>query len=242
MVTADAFVQQRLLPLADLDHQIATAHHRRATLPELAIIASNVDRLEALRSAEILAQTEVADLDGKARKLDAEIDQVRSRAKRDADRLAAGTGPAKDLANLQHEVESLARRQSVLEDQALELMELREEADAVLSSAQQALGAATSEVDGAVRRRDASFADIDAELARLHAERAEHTGGIPAALLAIYDRVRTDGRIAAARMEADRCGACKIEIDRVALDRIRSASADAVLRCEECGAILVRTA
>ena len=46
---------------------------------------------------------------------------MRTRAQRDTDRLAAGIGPAKDLENMQHELTSLARRQSTLEDDALEL-------------------------------------------------------------------------------------------------------------------------
>ena len=42
-------------------------------------------------------------------------------------------------------------------------------------------------------------------------------------------------------MQARRCGACRIEIDKGELARIAAAPEDEVLRCPECGAILLRT-
>jgi predicted nucleic acid-binding Zn-ribbon protein len=99
---ADPFVQRRLLDVARLDQVRSAAEHRRRTLPELAQIATGSARVDELRNAGLLAQAEIGDLDRAAKKLDNEIDAVRARAKRDADRLASGTAPAKDLENIQH--------------------------------------------------------------------------------------------------------------------------------------------
>ncbi len=41
-------------------------------------------------------------------------------------------------------------------------------------------------------------------------------------------------------LQGRRCGACRIEIDRGELARISAAAEDEVLRCPECGAILLR--
>ena len=38
-----------------------------------------------------------------------------------------------------------------------------------------------------------------------------------------------------------RCEGCRLELNPTDLGRMRAAGADAVLRCEECGRILVRT-
>ena len=51
------------------------------------------------------------------------MDQVRARAERDRQMLESGSGSAKDLENIQHELESLAKRQADLEDVVLEVME-----------------------------------------------------------------------------------------------------------------------
>ena len=143
---ADPFVQRRLLDVARIDQAASAAAHRRTSLPELALIASGTAKVEELRNAAVLAQTEIGDLDRAGRKLDNEIDAVRSRAKRDADRLAAGTAPAKDLENMQHEIVSLARRQATLEDEALELMETREVADTALAAVERELTIARAEL------------------------------------------------------------------------------------------------
>lgn len=240
MPEADPPDQHRLLDLAATDRAIAAADHRRSTLPELAIIAAGTDRVAELRAVKVRADTEVADLDRDGKKLDAEIDQVRARADRDAGRMATGAGPAKDLTSLQHEIDTLARRQSNLEDQALDLMERREAADAAVAEATTAFDGANSEIQQAESRRDDQFADIDDELGRLRGTRAEQTGSIPADLLALYERIHASGRIAAAELKGAQCQACRLSLDAVTLSEIRAAALDQVVRCSECGAILVR--
>lgn len=238
---ADPFLQRRLLDVARIDQAVAAAEHRRRTLPELAQIADGTAAIDKLRGALVLKQAEIGDLDRDARKLDNEIDAVRTRAKRDSDRLAAGIAPAKDLENMQHELTSLARRQSTLEDDALELMERREEADADAARMQAELTAAQAAVTAAEQRRDDAFADLDDERTRAAAERAGLLDGLPADLIALYEQIRARGRTAAGALNGGRCEACRMDLDRSALNDIWAAPPDAVVRCSECGAILIRT-
>lgn len=67
------------------------------------------------------------DLDEQVAKLDAEVTAVRQREDRDRSLLASGNANAKELTEIQHELDTLERRQSSLEDSELELMERREE-------------------------------------------------------------------------------------------------------------------
>ena len=154
---ADPFVQRRLLDVARIDQAASAAAHRRTSLPELALIASGHDHgRRAAQRRGAAPRPRSATWTGPARKLDNEIDAVRLRAKRDADRLAAGTAPAKDLENMQHEIVSLARRQATLEDEALELMERREVADTALAATERELTIARAELEAAAaasRRR-----------------------------------------------------------------------------------------
>lgn len=240
MPKADPFVQRRLLDLAGFDQSINAAAHRRATLPELVVIAQGLGRLTELRNARVLAETEVGDLERATRKLDNEIDQVRSRAERDARRLTAGAGNAKDLDNLQHEITSLGRRQGVLEDEALELMEQKETADGELAAVTAQVDQLQAEVGAAESRRDQLFVDIDDELGRHGRDRAELLGGLPAELAALYERIHKSGQVAAAKLSGGRCEACRIDLDRVELSTIAAAASDEVVRCPECGAILIR--
>jgi uncharacterized protein len=239
VVKADPFTQRRVLDLAEVDRSVAGAEHRRATMPELAEIAAGNSILADLRTARITAETEVGDLDRDARKLDTEIEQVRARAERDRQRLAAGAA-AKELENLEHEVASLARRQASLEDDALELMERRETADASLAAANSAFETAASSVIAAEERRDTVLSQVATELENLARRRAEVAAPLPADLSALYERIRSTGKTAAGELKGSMCGACHYQLNQVDLAEIRSAAADLVVRCPECGAILVR--
>ena len=72
-------------------------------------------------------------------------------------------------------------------------------------------------------------------------QRAEVAAGMPADLLALYDRIYATGKIAAAPLNGSRCEACRMDLDKVALAEIHAAPVDAVVRCTECGAILIRS-
>jgi len=237
----DPFAQRRLLDLADADQALGAGRHRRQSLPELAVIETASEQARTLRGQALLAETEVADFKRAMNKLELEIDQVRGRAQRDADRLASGSASAKELENLQHEIESLRRRQGVLEDEELELMEQREEAEAVLSRLHAEEAELKTVLDAAISRRDEAFAEIDAEIAKQSQKRAAVSEGLPDDVLALYNRIHDSGKIAAAQIAGARCGACRIEIDRTALSQIRAVPVDGIARCSECGAILIRS-
>jgi predicted nucleic acid-binding Zn-ribbon protein len=84
------------------------------------------------------------------------------------------------------------------------------------------------------------MADIDHHR-RVHLSRREElTAGLNPDLLALYERQRSGGGPGAGLLQGGRCGACRIEIDRGELARISAAAEDEVLRCPECGAILLR--
>ncbi|MBW3648922.1 MAG: hypothetical protein KY440_14345, partial [Actinobacteria bacterium] len=130
---ADPFVQLRLLELQALDSALDRLRHRRRTLPEIAEMARLDGLVAALRDAVVRAETEVSDLAREQAKFEREIDQVRSRKDRDEQRLTSGSiTVAKQLQDLEHEVATLTRRQSDLEDSELEVMERAETAQAEL--------------------------------------------------------------------------------------------------------------
>ncbi|BBX96949.1 zinc ribbon domain-containing protein [Mycobacterium lacus] len=237
---AEVAQQRSLLELSKLDAELSRIAHRASHLPQreahervrLEHSAAN-DRLAAVRIA-------LADLDTQVSRLESEIDAVRQREDRDRLLLKSGATDAKQLTDLQHELETLVRRQTSLEDSLLEVMERREELaaqqaaelavieklQADLASAQQELDAALAEIDQARNerssRRDALHATLDPDLS------------------ALYERQRARGGPGAGLLQGHRCGACRIEIGRGELARITAAAEDDVVRCPECGAILLR--
>ena len=239
---ADPTHQVKLLDVAELDSRAAQLRHQRAHLPELAEIASlEAERTEItdqVRDARIV----VDDLTVEQAKADREVEQVRARRERDRTRMDAGqvTNP-KDLERMQHELVSLERRITTLEDAELEVMEALEQAQQVLD----ALGIRADDVDARlaelVAARDEKRAAIDASLEEVSAARGPATEGMPEDLMALYERLREQKGIGAALLRARQCGGCNMTLDASELSRIKAAPADEVIRCEECQRILVRT-
>jgi len=217
--------------------------HARATLPLLAELAGLEAHSLALDTELVNARTALSDVQREVDKAEADVQLVRGRADRDKARLDAGTGSAKDLQALQHEVASLARRQAELEDLELEVMERAEALQgrvAALGSSRAELGSRIEEVRSA---RDAALADLDAEARQVSAGRGDAVAGVGEDLVALYEKIRSrSGGLAAAAVKQRRCGGCRLEMNQVDVDRLRAAPDDEVLRCEECRRILVRTA
>jgi predicted nucleic acid-binding Zn-ribbon protein len=241
-VKADPAVQRRLLELADVDAELARVDHRRRTLPELAEIAEAEKTVQAKKDAKIANETTLGDLDREVKRQEKEIDAVRAREDRDRALLAGGTVNAKQMTDLEHELNTLERRQATLEDELLELMERREAVEGDGQHAGVELAKAEEALADAANRRDHALADLETVWARRTEDRAKLVPSFPEPLLALYERVRTHRGIGAALLRARRCGACRIELDRSAISRISGTAADEVVTCDECGAIMVRTA
>ena len=241
---ADPFVQLRLIELQVLDSALDRLAHRRRTLPELAEIERLEARVDALRDDTVRAQTEVSDLAREQKKFEDEIEQVRARRTRDETHLNSGAVTnAKQLEELQHEVATLNRRQSDLEDGELEVMERAESAQAVLDRLTGERDQLLAARDDAGIARDKAFAEIDDESARSSADRATMAGTFPEDLLKLYERLRADnGGVGAGAIERGRCGGCRLDLMQNEKADVRAAAVDDVLRHDECGRIMVRTA
>ncbi|GHH64857.1 hypothetical protein GCM10017673_08260 [Streptosporangium violaceochromogenes] len=234
--------QKRLLDLAELDSAADRLAHRRRTLPELAEADELSTRVARLATQVITAETEAADLAREQAKAEADVDSVRVRAERDQKRLDSGqVSSPRDLAGLQSEIASLGRRQSDLEEVVLEIMERRETADAQISRLVAERDELATARDAAESRRDAVLAEIDKESAEVKGRRAEVVSDIPADLLALYGKLREQFGVGAAMLQGTRCLGCRTSLSIAEINRIKAASHDEVVRCEECRRILVRT-
>lgn len=238
---ADPAAQRRLLDLAEVDAELTRLAYRRQNLPELAALADLEKTIREATDAVVEREAAAGDLDRDIRRLEREVESVRARAERDRALLAGPGISAKQATDLQHELETLARRQQVLEDEQLEVMERREAIEMDLDQARRTLEDARKEQAELVARRDEALADIDATEAARQRDRKEIADSIPADLLASYERRREQRGTGAALLRQRRCGSCRLELDRTALAAIRNAPHDEVVHCEECGVILVRT-
>ncbi|MFJ3923928.1 zinc ribbon domain-containing protein [Streptomyces sp. NPDC090022] len=243
-MNAEPADQIRLLDVQALDVRLSQLAHKRRSLPEHAELDSLTKDLVQQRDLLVAAQTEESDTAREQTKAEQDVDQVRQRAVRDQQRLDSGAvGSPRDLENLQREIASLAKRQGDLEDVVLEVMERRESAAERVAELTERVASLQTRTDDATARRDAATAELDTETETVTKDRALIVSSIPADLVALYEKIRVkQGGVGAAKLYQRRCLGCQIELDIAEVNEVKAAAANKVVRHENCGRILVRTA
>lgn len=217
--------------------------HRRQNLPEQAELKAAAAAHTVEAEALVAAETVVSDLQLALTKAENDLTPVRERRERNQRRIADGSvGDPKALATMVDEVEHLGRRIGELEDAELEVMEQLERATAERDGAAARKAGLLDRAREVKAQRDAALAAIDAELAERESDRAAAVVGLPAPLLAAYEKSRSShGGIGAAALVHRRCTGCSIDANAADLRAYAAAAPDELLHCEECGRILVRT-
>ena len=211
-------------------------------MPEIAELEALATSRTELDNQARDARIVVDDLTVEQKKIDRDVEQVKVRRTRDRDRMDQGliTNP-KDLERMQHELVSLERRVSSLEDDELDVMAQVEDAQRTLDSLSAQLATLDERRAAVEAARDEKAAGVEEELARLVTDRVPLIEGLPEDLLALYEKLRGNRRgVGAAALHQGRCTGCQLTIDPAELDVIRKAPKDLVVRCEECSRILVR--
>jgi predicted nucleic acid-binding Zn-ribbon protein len=237
---AEVAQQITLLELTELDAELSRLAHRAGNLPE----QQDFDEVRSgeRAAADRLAALDIAieDLDAEVARLESEVDAVRKREDRDRGLLDSGSVNPKQLEELQHELDTLERRQGSLEDSLLEVMERREQLAAERVGEQAAVEGLRADLLLAEEARTRVLAEMEGTRTERAARRSELVSGLDADLVKLYERQAATTGFGAGRLVGGRCGACRIELDRGELARITAAADDEVLRCSECGAILLR--
>jgi predicted nucleic acid-binding Zn-ribbon protein len=233
--------QNNLIELQRIDSAISQANHRLKALPEHQQLVAIQGKLVAGAAELATAEAELADVAIDLRRSEVEVEQVADRMTKDEARLSGGQASPKELEQLQHELGTLAKRKSELEDGELEIM-IRHD------GAKQKVETLKSDEDGLKKlelelniRLENAKTEIDREIALKNSERTLLLPKIDTALLELYEKVKASGSgIGAALLIGNTCDGCRLAINAVEMERIKSLDSEEVLRCEECRRILVR--
>lgn len=232
---------EALLAVQELDTVADQLRHRLGSLPERARLEATLDQIAAIER-ETAATTERRDAVGRdLKRFEDDVATIEARIADTDRKMYSGTVTApRELQAMQDELKSLKRRQGVLEDGELELMEQAEPLDADLLRLSGERVAADEEATRLTAELAEAEVAIAAELEQVVARRAADVTAVSPEMLAEYERLRGQlGGIGVARLVAKSCGGCHLSLSAVEVDRIRHAPAGTVVHCEECGRILV---
>jgi uncharacterized protein len=233
--------QNLLIELQLIDTAISHLKIKLANLPEREQITAIHTRLENTAVELAVVETELADVAIDLRRVEVDVEQVADRIKKDESRLSSGVGSPKELEQLQHELGTLAKRKSELEDGELEVMLKHDAVKARVDELQNdQVGLKQLELELNIRLENATT-EIQSEISIQQAERGQLAPKIEATLVELYEKVRAsnDG-VGAALLVGNKCEGCHLSINAIEIERIKSLPADEIIRCEECRRILVR--
>ena len=238
---ASQAAQDQLLALQQIDSAIIQLEHRIKNLPLAAQLDTATQSLISSKNLLIAAETEKSDIKHELSRSEVDVEQVVSRIEKDEKRLSSGTGSPKELEQIQHELSSLAKRRSELEEVELEIMVRIEGIDERIKSLVAEVSNWESEVSKLKAQLDSEINELNSAKFRDIEARAELAKSIDSDLLQLYEKIRSasDG-VGAARLVGDKCEGCHLTMNAAEVTRIKSLPDDELVRCEECRRILIR--
>ncbi len=227
---------QALYALQQIDTQIARARRTQTQLDNGAQATKDAQDAQAHATAQVVALHKIStDLKDSELKLAA----LETKRKAAHQRMYQGSiTNAKELANIEREIESLGRQQSEMDTRILEYMEQVETAQTTASTAQ----AAAREAD--TKRAD-TLAKFQSRFEALSLEMADATRRRPAAvaevedpaLLKRYEDIRAKhAGIGIAKIEDGNCGGCHMKLPSADVKVVREGVKPQT--CENCGRLL----
>lgn len=229
----------QLLELQKVDSAIDRLNARLRNLPEQAELESLQERLRALEREAGETQASLNEVAVRQRRLDNEVDSVSRKIAMEEGRLNSGdVSSAKELSTLAAEVESLKRRLVKFEDDDLEVMEEAEKLEKHMSLLTSEIDKLRDAVEAATIRRDEARTEVAGDLGSAHPRREMWASRTRPELLALYEELRAaKAGVGAAALVGSTCLGCHMQLPAQEVERLRRSSG--VLRCEECGRILV---
>ena len=190
----------------------------------------------ALENAQVLVQKWTV----RQRDLELEIQGILDKISRAEQRLYSGAVKnPKELAELQAKVASLRRRRQKLEDDLLEMMIEREEAEATHAQAQKHLDETQALWSNQQANLIAEQETLQERLAEIEQARAIVLPSIEAGDLSTYQHLRRmKGGLAVTQLSGDACGACGMVVSPNLKWRIRQ---EGTGYCSNCERIIART-
>jgi predicted nucleic acid-binding Zn-ribbon protein len=146
----------------------------------------------------------------------------------------------KELEDLQKEIDSLKRRRSQLDDEALAAMEQVEEAQQALRGAQLELEELERDLGAEQVELHDRKEQLERELAELEARRVEQAPEVDGSLMPLYERLAAvrQGR-AVAKVVGGACQGCRISLPMNLVQRARAGKD--IVQCSSCERILYVT-
>ncbi|MEY3473327.1 MAG: hypothetical protein RLY22_830 [Actinomycetota bacterium] len=238
MLNATKQEQQALLELARLELELSR------TNSALRVLDKNVDvgaaRDAQLESAESLldAHAKLERLQGELTKVLADIELVNQRIVQDQSK-AKAVNSERELKAVEAELESLATRKGLLEDNQLNLLQEIEDSAKSIELLTATRSELNQKLEVLLKQVQDQVDSLGAQATELGNKRESVAKEISGSLLEAYRRKAERGVPVGQTLGRD-CSACRLAINGVEFDAMMALPEDALPTCPNCDAFIIR--
>ena len=226
-------VAKQLYQLQELDLEIESSEQalrqKESQLGENQVLVKALNRLAS-------EQKRLDELNHQQHSAEWEIDDLVSKITTTEKQLYSGkiTNP-KELANFQHEANILKANRDQLENKALEIMNQVEQAEASVSRLNSEFKKLESEWHSQQQQLATEIEHLKSKLSDLGQKRQLLTSELDPQAVGLYEKLRKQKGLAAAKVEQGICRGCRISLSSSELQQARSGN---LIQCSSCGRIL----
>ena len=226
-----------LLDVQGLDLQIDRLLEQRQSLPELDAYKEVHKSLQDLGAELKTGAASLKQLELELDKSEGELELLELKLDEHETRLFAGGMSARETEYMRLEVQSLKGQREAMEEKVLVLLDGIDPERDVVKDLELRISEATQRKNELEASIKSQWSQIDGELARKEARKAEAVASVDDDLIELYEKLRRikEG-VAVASFDHGVCGGCHITLSPAEQDE---AFADDLPRCVHCRRILV---
>lgn len=225
-----------LLDLQQVDLEIDRLLNDRQSLPELDEYRQAHEQASGLEKQHDSVATSLRETSLQIDRVSGELELAEAKLAAEQNRLYAGGLSARDAEFMRREIEMLERKNSEMEEEALELMERRETLETERAHLAQRLAEARETKASLEAVIKEAWQGIDARIARKETRKADIVPLVDPELLDLYEELRPlkEG-VAIGRLAEGICGGCHLRL--TAAEQLEVSRSDPP-RCIHCRRIL----
>ncbi len=214
---------ESLIDLQALDTRLDQIQHRRANLPERAELQEVLKNSEDLERRLLACRNDRLELLKEQRRREFEFEILQERREKEQNLLYSNqiTG-LRELQSLEREIAAIGRRQELVEDDILKLLEELDvfgESIDLLEKRQEELHKDSEEVRSRLSKAEAQ---LDTETLEAQTLREEMSAAVGEELLGRYEDLRSRlGGVAVAKLVGSTCTGCHLSLPLMELDQLR---------------------
>ena len=226
-----------LYAVQQLDTQIQRAKRSQSALDNGAEATA---QSEAARDLAASRRSESHRVSGELKDSELKLETLETKRKNYQQKLYQGSiTNARELANIEKEIEALGRQRSDLDGRILELMEQAEQAQAEQTVAEAETKRAEGHRADILASYRSRYDTLSLELSELNRQRSESVANVEdKALLKRYEDIRAkSGGVGIARLDGNACGGCHMTLPSTLVKAVKECTQ--LQTCDNCARLLL---